>query len=125
MLHPTVNVGLEYAVLDRKISFGLLSTTRFYMPPGLDRRNVVGQFPSLPLVQCDGDWFGDQLRARVGLAPELYTQRRDALFGSDYMVTRVTPQWIPTGRATAKLNLGMNIPIGRRHDLDFQPVYYR
>ena len=46
-------------------------------------------------------------------------------FGSDYMVTRVTPQWIPTGRATASFNLGMNIPIGRRHDLDFQPVYYR
>ena len=52
----------------------------FLYAPGLDRRNVVGQFPSLPLVQCDGDWFGDQLRARVGLAPELYTQRRDALF---------------------------------------------
>ena len=125
MLHPTVNVGLEYAVLDRKISFGLLSTTRFYMPRVWTEGMLSANFR--PCRWFNATVTGSATNYGLGWGWLLnFTPKGVTLFfGSDYMVTRVTPQWIPTGRATASFNLGMNIPIGRRHDLDFQPVYYR
>ena len=111
MLRPTVNVGLEYAVLDRKISFGLLSTTRIYMPRVWTEGMLSANFrPSR--------WFN----AMVTGSATNYGLGWGWLLN---LGTRGTPLWIPTGRATASFNLGMNIPFGRRHDLDFLPVYYR
>ena len=112
-------------MLDRKISFGLLSTTRFYMPRVWTEGMLSANFR--PCRWFNATVTGSATNYGLGWGWLLnFTPKGVTLFfGSDYMVTRVTPQWIPTGRATASFNLGMNIPIGRRHDLDFQPVYYR
>ena len=116
MLKTTLHVGGEYAILDRKISFGLLSTTRF----GLTRiwTEVMGSANFRP-----ARWFNAVLTASAsnygtswGWLLNFAPKGVNFFFGTDHMVTRFTPQFIPMGRASAVFNFGMNIPIGVRHD---------
>lgn len=116
MLKTTLTVGGEYAVLDRKISFGLLSTTRF----GLTRiwTEVMGSANFRP-----ARWFNAVLTASAsnygtswGWLLNFSPKGVNFFFGTDHMVTRFTAQYIPLGRASAVFNFGMNIPIGVRRD---------
>ena len=116
MLKTTLHVGGEYAILDRKISFGLLSTTRF----GLTRiwTEAMGSVNFRP-----ARWFNVVLTASAsnygtswGWLLNFAPKGINFFLGTDHMVTRFTPQYIPKGRASAVFNFGLNVPIGVRHD---------
>lgn len=116
MLKTTLHVGGEYAILDRKISFGLLSTTRF----GLTRiwTEAMGSVNFRParwfnvVLTASASNYGTSWGWLINLAPKGI----NLFFGTDHMVTRFTPQYIPKGRASAVFNVGINVPIGVRHD---------
>ena len=116
MLKTTIHVGGEYAILDRKISFGLLSSTRF----GLTRiwTEAMGSVNFRPTrwfnvaVTASASNYGTSWGWLLNFAPKGV----NLFFGTDHMVTRFNSQYIPLGRASAVFNLGMNIPIGVRRD---------
>lgn len=120
MLKTTLSVGAEYAILDRKISFGLLSTTRF----GLTRiwTEMMASANFRP-----ARWFNASLTASTsnygsswGWLLNFTPKGINFFIGTDHMVTRFTAQYIPIGRASAVFNFGMNIPIGVRRDAQFR-----
>lgn len=49
-LKTTMNIGAEYAVLNNKISFGLLSSTRFSTPKTWTKLMADSQFPTCKMV---------------------------------------------------------------------------
>ena len=122
MLHPTVRVGLEYAILNRKISFGLLSTTRFYQPGVWTEGMLTTNFRPCRWFNVTFSGSATNYGLGWGWLLNFCPKGVNLFLGSDYMITRVTPQWIPTGKASASFCMGLNIPIGRRH-VDFEPEY--
>ena len=122
MLHPTVRVGLEYAILNRKISFGLLSTTRFYQPGVWTEGMLTANFRPCRWFNVTFSGSATNYGLGWGWLLNFCPKGVNLFLGSDYMITRVTPQWIPTGKASASFCMGLNIPIGRRH-VDFEPEY--
>ena len=116
MLRTTIHVGGEDAILDRKISFGLLSSTRL----GMTRiwTEAMGSVNFRParwfnvVVTAAASNYGTSWGWLLNFAPKGV----NLFFGTDHMVTRFTSQYIPLGRASAVFNLGMNIPIGARRD---------
>lgn len=122
MLHPTVRVGLEYAILNRKISFGLLSTTRFYQPGVWTEGMLTANFRPCRWFNVTFSGSATNYGLGWGWLLNFCPKGVNLFLGSDYMITRVTPQWIPTGKASASFCMGLNIPIGRRY-VDFEPEY--
>lgn len=111
-LRTTLNIGAEYSILNDKISFGLLSSTRFSKPKTWTE--IVGSANFRP-----ASWFNVAFTGTLsnygpnwGWVLNLCPRGFNFFIGTDHMVTRVTPQYIPTKNATVNLNFGLNIPMG-------------
>lgn len=116
-LFTTLNLGAEYTILNDKISFGLLSSTRFSEPKIWTEITGAANFRP-------ASWFNVAFTGTLsnygpdwGWVLNLCPRGFNFFIGTDHMVTRVTPQFIPTKKATVNLNMGLNIPMGgpRRH----------
>lgn len=115
MLRATLNVGGEYAILNDKISFGLLSSTRFYKPKAYTELTVSANFRPI-------DWFSASLSyscihsdfKTFGLALNMSPGWINFFIGSDYMITKVTPQCIPISSSALNLHFGLAIPLARK-----------
>lgn len=114
-LRATLNIGGEYAILDNKISFGLLSSTRFYNPKAYTELTVSGNFRpcnwfaatlSYSCIHSDFQTFGFGLN----FSPCWI----NFFLGSDYMVTKVTPQYVPISSSALNLHFGLAIPLARK-----------
>lgn len=111
-LRATLNVAGEYSILNRKISFGLLSTTRFGSPKVWTNLMASANFrPS--------KWFNAALTGSVsnfgcgwGWVLNLCPRGFNFFVGTDFMIGRVTPQFVPVNNANLSFNMGMNIPLG-------------
>lgn len=111
-LRTTLNIGAEYSILNDKISFGLLSSTRFSSPKTWTE--IVGSANFRP-----ASWFNVAVTGTLsnygpnwGWVLNLCPRGFNFFIGTDHMVTRVTPQYIPTKNATINLNFGISIPMG-------------
>lgn len=111
-LRTTLNIGAEYSILNDKISFGLLSSTRFSRPKTWTEIIASANFRP-------ASWFNVAFTGTLsnygpnwGWVLNLCPRGFNFFIGTDYMVTRVTPQYIPTKNATVNLNFGFNIPMG-------------
>lgn len=111
-LRTTLNIGAEYSILNDKISFGLLSSTRFSSPKTWTE--IVGSANFRP-----ASWFNLAFTGTLsnygpnwGWVLNLCPRGFNFFIGTDHMVTRVTPQYIPTKNATVNLNFGFNVPMG-------------
>lgn len=111
-LRTTLNIGAEYSLLSDKISFGLLSSTRFSKPKTWTE--ITGSANFRP-----ASWFNATVSGTLsnfgpnwGWVLNFCPRGFNFFVGTDYMVTRITPQGIPTKNATVNLNLGFNVPMG-------------
>lgn len=111
-LRTTLNIGAEYDILDRKISFGLLSSTRFGQPKTWTELMASANFRPT-------NWFNAALTGSVsnvgtgwGFVLNFCPKGFNFFIGTDHMITRVTPQWIPVGKPTLNVNIGFNITFG-------------
>lgn len=111
-LRTTLNIGAEYSILNDKISFGLLSSTRFSSPKTWTE--IVGSANFRP-----ASWFNVAFTGTLsnygpnwGWVLNLCPRGFNFFIGTDHMVTRLTPQYIPTKNATVNLNFGLNVPMG-------------
>lgn len=111
-LRATLNVAGEYSILDHKISFGLLSTTRFGSPKVWTNLMASANFRP-------AKWFNAALTGSVsnfgagwGWVLNLCPRGFNFFIGSDFMINRVTPQFVPVNNANLSFNMGINIPLG-------------
>lgn len=113
MLAATLNIGAEYALpYYKKLRFGFLSTTRLNGPmswsEGRFSANVapIGWFDASVNYACST--FGSSL----GLVLNFHPKGFNFFIGTDHMITKVTPQFVPVHNANANVSLGFNITFG-------------
>lgn len=115
MLRTTLNAGIEYRLWQRKIGFGLLYSARFWAYRTY--HNITGSVNFQPI-----HWFTlsgsysvlDNRSGAVGLAMNLSPGWINLFVGTDMLLSRHTPQWIPIKQNTMNLTFGLGIPIGKR-----------
>ncbi|MDP4183938.1 MAG: DUF5723 family protein [Bacteroidota bacterium] len=112
-LQSTFNAGAEYSILNKKISFGVLSSTRFRGNADTfsELTTSVNFKPiswfstafSYSWIQSDFKTFG----AALNFSPCWI----NFFVASDYVLTRVTPQYIPISQKAVNFQVGVSIPI--------------
>jgi hypothetical protein len=110
MLAATLLLGGEYTFFENKLGAGLLSTTRF---------NPLGIYTELTASANyrPTNWFAASLSYSAihsnfktfGLAINFSPKGFNFFLGSDYMLTKVTPQFLPINATAANIHLGMAV----------------
>lgn len=117
MLAATLAFGAEYTILDNKIGFGLLSTTKFYRPKAYTELTASVNFRPK-------HWFSGTLSYSMvhsafntyGLAMNFGGQGFNFFIGSDYMITKVNKQFIPVNARAENLYFGLSVGIGKNRE---------
>ncbi len=119
-LTPKLSVGAEYQVLNNKISFGVLSTTRFYA--NNTHTSLMGSVNLKPLTWIQLGVNGTVSNISNSFGAILIF---GPLFvGAEITSLRVTPEYIPLGnQLTANINFGLSIPLGKDPKLKKKKVY--
>lgn len=115
MLHASVNAGLEYEVWRHKIGIGLLYTARIWEYTTL--HNITGSVNFHPVrwFTVTGSYSVIGNRGGVfGMALNLNPNWINFFIATDFFTSKLTPQWLPIGRSTVNVTLGLGIPIGKR-----------
>lgn len=115
VLAASLNLGAEYELpVYRKLSFGLLSSTHFHHPyTWTEARASVNVSPLNWLeATLSGAWstFGPGFGFLINFHPKGF----NFFLGSDFMITEVTPQYIPVHKMNANVCLGVNFAIGKQ-----------
>lgn len=114
MLTSTVNLGAEYfCPFYNKLSVGLLSTTHI--------GNLTWTKAMLAANVKPLKWFGASVNysystygSSLGWMLNFHPKGFNFFMGTDYMITNVTPQFVPTGNLNTNVCLGFNITFGKR-----------
>ncbi len=115
-LKTILNVGAEYAILNRKISFGLLSSTRFAGQYTYAEGMAVVNFRPLTWLHLaiNGSYstYGGALGALVNICPNGF----NIFIGCDYFSPTMTfnNQMVPVNTVNANVRVGIAFPFGKR-----------
>lgn len=115
MLRASVNAGLEYEVWRHKIGIGLLYTARVWKYKTM--HNITGSVNFHPIR-----WFTltgsysviDNRGGAVGLGLNLCPNWINFFIGTDVLITKHTPQFVPVRQSIMNVTLGIGVPIGKR-----------
>ena len=115
MLRASVNAGLEYEVWRHKIGIGLLYSARFWEYKTF--HNITGSVNFHPIR-----WFTltgsysviDNRGGAVGLGLNLCPNWINFFIGTDVLITKHTPQFVPVRQSIMNVTLGIGVPIGKR-----------
>ena len=112
LLRSTINVGAEYSVAQNRVGFGLLSSTRIYKPKIYTELTASVNYRPI-------DWFAATVSysfvhsafKTFGFALNFSPSWINFFVGSDYMFTKVNPQFIPIKASAANLYFGLSVPL--------------
>ena len=115
MLRATINAGLEYEVWRHKIGIGLLYSARFWEYKTF--HNITGSVNFHPIR-----WFTltgsysviDNRGGAVGLGLNLCPSWINFFIGTDVLITKHTPQFVPVRQSIMNVTFGIGVPIGKR-----------
>ena len=116
-LRTTLNIGAEYAILNRKISFGILSSTRFGHPYTYAEGLAVVNFRPLSwlhlAINGSASTFGGALGALINICPKGV----NIFAGCDYIspTTKFGAQGIPVNSANFNFRAGFAFTFGHRN----------
>lgn len=115
MLRSTLNVGAEYALLKDKLSFGLLSSTRFYQPKAYTELTVSANYRPINWFEAalSYSFIHSQFKT-YGLSLNFSPCWINFFVGSDYMLTKVSSEFIPVNSSAADFYFGLSIPLQRQ-----------
>lgn len=118
MLKATINVGGEYEIVEDMFSVGLLSSTRISKNFTLTEAILSANY------RPSNSWFNAALTFDVsnvaisgGLMLNFCPSFLNFFVGADFILYRMTPQFIPMRSAAPMISLGLNIPIGCKNRL--------
>ena len=114
-LSPTINLGVEYSVLNNKISAGVLYSQRLGNG-GYSEVMTAINFRPLKQIQLSGSYsFVHGASETVGFALNLVPYIANIFIACDYTFLRYTPKYfIPVNTATTNVQLGVSVPLGKK-----------
>lgn len=111
-LRSTLNLGGEYRLLDQKLGLGLLSSTRFYSPKAYTELTVSGNYRPVKWFEAALSYsFIHSKFKTYGIALNFSPSWLNFFVGSDYMFTKVTPQFLPVSGTATNLYFGISVPL--------------
>ena len=111
-LRSTINIGGEYRMLENKLGFGLLSSTRLYSPKAYTELTVSANYHPIRWFEATLSYsFIHSKFKTYGLALNFTPSWINFFIGSDYMFTKVTPQFLPVSGNATNLYMGISVPL--------------
>lgn len=114
-LQTTLNVGAEYAILDRKISFGILSSTRFGAPYTYAEGMAVVNFRPISWFQASINGSVSNVGSALGAFLNFCPNGVNVFFGCDYISPnlKLSAQGIPLYASRLSARAGIVIAFGK------------
>ena len=116
-LNPTMYLGAEYNMpFYKNLSVGVLYAQRFSSFESM-RWNETRGFVNLALLkwlELSVNYGYGTYGETLGWMLNFHPAGINLFVGSDYMITKVTPQFIPIDNMNAHITLGLNIALGKR-----------
>lgn len=115
MLNTAINIGGEYSFLQRRISVGLFYSVKFWEAKTRHNLVVAANFRPLYWLHVSGSLsLIDNKNTAVGLALNFCPNKGINFFiGTDLLLSKVTPQFVPIKQSRTNVTLGIGIPIGK------------
>lgn len=111
-LRSTINVGGEYRLLEKKLGIGLLSSTRFYTPKAYTELTLSGNYRPVKWFEVALSYsFIHSDFKTYGIALNFSPSWINFFIGSDYMITKVTPQMLPVSANAMNFYMGLSVPL--------------
>lgn len=114
-LKATINIGGEYEIVEDLFSVGVLSSTRIGPVFTLTEAIISANY------RPSDSWFNAALTLDIsnvavsgGFIINFCPSFLNFFVGADFILYRMTPQFIPMRSAAPTFSLGLNIPIGHR-----------
>lgn len=115
MLTTSLNLGAEYNFLDRRISVGLFYNAAFCEYKTRHNLTASANFRPLSWLHASGSYsFINNKASAVGLALNICPGWINFFVGTDILLSKKTPQWIPVSQSNMNITFGLGIPLGRR-----------
>lgn len=113
-LRTTINIGGEYAFLKNTLSVGLLSSTQIRATDTFSELTVSGNWRPLSWVSATVSYsFIHSKFKTIGCALNLSPSWINFYVGTDYILGKVTPQFVPISQKCANLYFGIGIPLAK------------
>lgn len=114
-LRSTLNIGAEYSILENTLGFGLLSSTRFYRPRAYTELTASANYRPVSWFSASVSYsFVHSDFKTFGFALNFSPSWINFFIGSDYMLTKITPQILPVNANATNVHFGLSIPLGRQ-----------
>lgn len=113
-LATTMNIGAEYALpYYNKLRFGLLSSTYFNKPFTWSEARVSANIAPVSWFEASVNYGISKFGSSLGWVLNFHPSGFNFFIGTDHMITKVTPQYVPVGNANASVSMGFNITWGK------------
>lgn len=113
-LAATLNVGAEYALpYYKKLTFGFLSTTRFNKPFTSTEGRFYANIAPIKWFDASVNYGASTYGSSFGWILNFHPKGFNFFIGSDHMIFKVNPQFVPIHNLNANVNFGFNITFGK------------
>ncbi len=113
MLAATLNLGAEYVFpYYKKLKFGFLSSTHINKPFTWSEGRLSANVAPVNWFDASINYACSTFGSSLGWILNFHPQGFNFFIGTDHMITKVTPQFIPVAHANANISLGFNITFG-------------
>lgn len=114
MLTSSLNLGGEYNFLDRRIGLGVFYNVAFWEYKTRHNLTASANFRPLRWLHASGSYsILDNEASAVGLALNICPGWINLFVGTDILLSKKTPQWIPISQNNFNITFGLGIPVGR------------
>lgn len=119
-LRMSINAGAEYNVLDRRIGFGLFYHMHMLKYKTLHAITGSVNFRPFKWLHASGSYtitgkYGNSFGLGLNICPGFV----NLFVGTDLLLCKKSPQWIPTKQHNMQVTFGLGIPLGpkgERHE---------
>lgn len=111
-LQTTLNIGGEYTMWDDRVGFGLLSSTRFSAPRTWTELMASVNFRPINSLNLTLTGTVSNSGANWGWVLNFCPRSLNFFIGTDKMIGKVTPQFVPVGKLNFNLNFGFSVALG-------------
>ena len=116
-LAAVMNIGAEYILPSyNKLKFGLLSSTYFNKPFTWTEARISANIAPVSWFEANVNYAISNFGSSLGWVLNFHPNGFNFFIGSDHMITKVTPQFVPVGNANASVCVGFNIIWGKNKD---------
>lgn len=113
MLAATLNIGAEYVFpYYKNLKFGFLSSTHINKPFTWSEGRFSANIAPISWFDASINYACSTFGSSLGWVLNFHPKGFNFFIGTDHMITKVNPQFIPIGHANANISLGFNVTFG-------------